>query len=130
MEIKIFILQDGHNSFMAKLIDIEQGSFPHPNPMLSGVYTKYFIGEGEDLYGTIRYEMVPDAVIVHILPTTGVTKSKLFALREVNDILMKEVLQKKWKYEDVYITTHNSFLTKFLSRNKAQKVGEVEGMPK
>jgi hypothetical protein len=107
----------------------DKWEFYNGNEEHSGVCYKWTLHEDGEQFGTIRYEIIPTACIVHVYPTAGITKSKLNKLRETNDALMEFILMDQWNFEEVYYVTPNDFLVRFLSRNTYDEVGEVEDMP-
>lgn len=111
------------------IIGTEQGVQLSTDPELSMVWYKFHIGEGEDLYGTVRYEIVPSAVIAHIYPTPGINKTRLYELKKANDFLMQDFLVKEWSFEDVYFTTKSDFLVRILFQGKCEQVGNTEVGP-
>jgi hypothetical protein len=111
------------------ILDIQDGEIVNTNPEHSGIWHNYTVGDAKAVYGHIRFEIIPSAAIVHIIPVYNITVSKLKEIREVNDNILKRVLIDKWGFEEAYIVTDNAFLVKYFSRGVAKEVGEVNTVP-
>lgn len=111
------------------IVDAEEGQFYDPEPNHSGVWYKYYVGDEDSIYGTLRYEIIPYAAIVHANPIQGITKSRLKELKKINNELLEQVVQDIWGFEEVFVITKDNFLVKFFSNNECKQVGSVDGMP-